>query len=125
MSANDYQVGGEHYKKKYQHWDFACDTNIPYIIGCATKYIARWRSKAGLEDLMKSHHYLCKADELSIYYRNDYHYWELFISDLEIEDQQIMIAIYQLDFKKANKLISVIVERLNSQEPGDGYINQD
>jgi hypothetical protein len=61
ISANDRQVGGDHYKKEYQHWDFVTDTGLPYLLGCFTKYVTRWRGKNGMEDLQKSLHYLQKA----------------------------------------------------------------
>lgn len=63
MSANDTQVGGDHYKGEYQHWDFVCDTGMHYLLGCATKYISRWRKKNGVEDLKKALHYVEKACE--------------------------------------------------------------
>lgn len=64
MSANDYQRGGDHYRKnEYQHWDFVTDLALHYLIGNATKYMSRWRDKGGLVDLEKSLHYLNKAIE--------------------------------------------------------------
>ena len=64
MSANDIQIGGSHYRKgKVQHWDWA--ENIPYLEGCATKYIGRWRDKEGLKDLLKGLHYLQKIFEVN------------------------------------------------------------
>jgi len=63
MKANDMQVGGDHYRKDYQHWDLVSDTQLGYLEGCSTKYISRWRDKAGLQDLEKSVHYLMKAKE--------------------------------------------------------------
>jgi hypothetical protein len=69
-TANDRQVGGSHYHKvKYQHWDFATDTDMPYLIGCFTKYVTRWRGKNGTEDLEKSLHYLQKARERHVVMR--------------------------------------------------------
>lgn len=63
-TANDVQVGGDHYKKReYQHWDFATDVNLHYLIGCASKYPTRWRDKNGKQDLEKALHYLQKAEE--------------------------------------------------------------
>jgi hypothetical protein len=61
MSANDYQIGGNHYKTNgVQHWDlFGQD----YLIGCATKYISRWRNKNGKQDLEKALHYAKKLKE--------------------------------------------------------------
>lgn len=56
------QVGGQHYAAEYQHWDWCDDTDMPYLEGCATKYIQRWRDKGGLEDLRKARSYLLKAE---------------------------------------------------------------
>lgn len=66
MSANERQIGGDHYKMEYQHWDFITDTAAPYLIGCASKYLTRWRGKNGLEDLNKCLHYIDKAIERGI-----------------------------------------------------------
>lgn len=67
MSANNKQVGGDHYRRlEYQHWDFITDLRLPYLIGCATKYPTRWRGKNGLEDLRKAVHYVDKAEERGI-----------------------------------------------------------
>ena len=63
--VNSIQVGGTHYKTKFQHWDF--DIKVlggRYLEGCATKYISRWRKKNGLEDLKKSVHYVQKMIDL-------------------------------------------------------------
>lgn len=62
--ANAYQVGGVHYKSKFQHWDFVAVAGLDYFQGVITKYITRWRKKNGLEDLMKAEHYLLKYKEL-------------------------------------------------------------
>lgn len=47
------QVGGDHYQAEYQHWDWATDLNLPYLLGYGTKYLQRWRKKGGVEDLRK------------------------------------------------------------------------
>lgn len=66
-SANDRQVGGAHYGKvEYQHWDFATDVELNYLIGCASKYPTRWRDKNGAQDLEKALHYLQKAEESDV-----------------------------------------------------------
>lgn len=62
-SANDRQVGGEHYKAAFQHWDFVIEAKLSYLEGCATKYLARWRKKNGLQDLEKALHYVDKMLE--------------------------------------------------------------
>ena len=66
MSANAIQIGGSHYNGDYQHWDWVSDCNIHYLMGCATKYVVRWRKKNGLQDLEKAKHYLMKMEELIV-----------------------------------------------------------
>jgi hypothetical protein len=64
--ANDYQVGGDHYRKGgEQHWDRIYRLFGPgYFIGCITKYVERYRYKGGLEDLKKARHFIEKLIEL-------------------------------------------------------------
>lgn len=61
--ANAKQIGGEHYRSMYQHWDFAIDNQLPYLIGCATKYVTRAYKKDGHQDLEKAVHYIEKLGE--------------------------------------------------------------
>lgn len=59
MSALDTQVGGSHYKDfAIQPIEFIHANNIPFIEGNIIKYIVRWRSKNGVEDLRKVQHYV-------------------------------------------------------------------
>lgn len=66
QSANDTQVGGQHYrtKGKIQHWDFAASQKLDYFQGQITKYVCRWRDKNGIEDLKKAQHFLQKYIEV-------------------------------------------------------------
>lgn len=64
MPANDKQVGGDHYKNKVQHWDWAASNDLDYFQGSITKYVARWKNKNGLEDLKKAQHFLEKYIEM-------------------------------------------------------------
>lgn len=58
-SALDTQVGGSHYKDlKIQPVEYILENNIPYVEGCVIKYVTRWRSKNGVEDLRKAKHFL-------------------------------------------------------------------
>lgn len=59
------QVGGDHYQSELQHWDFIEANRLPYSIGCATKYLQRWREKDGVKDLRKAISYLDKAVALN------------------------------------------------------------
>ena len=65
MSANERQVGGDHYRRKgtIQHWDFAAARNYDYFQGQITKYVDRWKEKNGIEDLEKGLHFLEKYIE--------------------------------------------------------------
>jgi len=63
--TNLYQVGGDHYRAEYQHWDFAEDIGLGYLEGVLTKYVIRWQRKGGVEDLKKAVHYTEKLIELA------------------------------------------------------------
>lgn len=65
-TANERQIGGDHYKRdgSLEHWDLIERSGIGYLEGCATKYVARWRQKGGVQDLEKAEHYVQKLIEL-------------------------------------------------------------
>lgn len=71
MSANDRQVGGDHYSvmgKKLQHWDVARIFNFDPMQYQITKHVFRWKDKfktfpERLADLEKALHYLQKYIE--------------------------------------------------------------
>ena len=66
MAANDKQVSGTHYKDKdIQPWDYIAANKLGYFEGNVVKYVSRWKSKGGLEDLKKARHYLDKLIELN------------------------------------------------------------
>jgi len=54
------QEGGSHYQSSYQHWDWVVDMSMPYLPASATKYVARWRKKNGIQDLIKAMSYIEK-----------------------------------------------------------------
>ena len=58
------QVGGAHYQidSRKQHWDIMEAFDVSYLEATATKYLARWRKKGGVEDLRKALTYLDKMD---------------------------------------------------------------
>ena len=67
MSANDKQVGGNHYKNgKCEHWDYVELNGLRYTEGCATKYATRSRKKYEdpRQDLEKAIHYVEKIKDL-------------------------------------------------------------
>jgi len=69
-SANDTQVGGDHYRKKsVQPWDAMQSWMTPeqfsgYLLGGTFKYLARYREKGGVVDLEKGRHTLDKLIEV-------------------------------------------------------------
>ena len=64
-SANETQIGGNHYKDKtIQPWDFIAANELGYFEGNIVKYVSRWRDKGGMLDLKKAKHYLDKLIEL-------------------------------------------------------------
>ena len=55
----DTQVGGSHYKEmNIQPLEFIQANAIPFCEGNAIKYLCRWKSKGGVEDLRKAMHYI-------------------------------------------------------------------
>ena len=66
-AANTHQVSGEHYRAlnaQLQHWDLVAETGMGYFEAQITRYVARWRRKAGRQDLEKALHYADKLTEL-------------------------------------------------------------
>ena len=53
------QVGGGHYKDlKIQPIEYIHANNLGYCEANVVKYISRWKSKGGLQDLEKVKHYV-------------------------------------------------------------------
>ena len=60
------QVGGKHYSKfVIQPTEFIYKNNIPFIEGCAIKYLCRWKDKGGVQDLDKAIHFIEMLKELN------------------------------------------------------------
>lgn len=66
MSANERQVGGNHYKRGgEEHWDRVHRLGLNYWQAAATKYIERCYLKGhAVQDLQKAVHYLEKLIEI-------------------------------------------------------------
>ena len=71
MSADDIQVGGNHYKTlAVQPWAameawMTPEAFMGFLRGNAIKYLARCDQKGGMEDLRKAQHYVTKLIEVS------------------------------------------------------------
>lgn len=63
VRLDDAQVGGDHYKNmKMTPWDFieANMSQIGFFEGEIIVYVARWRKKDGIKDLLKARHTIDK-----------------------------------------------------------------
>lgn len=65
LKANEKQVGGSHYQKSIQPWDYIIANELGYLEGNVVKYVSRWKEKGGLQDLKKAQHYLQKLIEVT------------------------------------------------------------
>ena len=68
--ALDVQEGGDHYKDMaIQPVEYMVANGIGFVEGSVIKYVSRWKSKNGVEDLKKARHFLdllieAQTDEL-------------------------------------------------------------
>lgn len=118
MDVNGIQIGGNHYKVEYEHWDLVCDTNLHYLLANATKYIYRWRKKNGIQDLRKASHYLSKAIERGVKAKKPIlmskkkytSYINKFTDQLDNPiDVEVIDLIYSNGFEYATKIIDSLV----------------
>ena len=59
IGAKDMQIGGNHYKDMIiQPTEFIHRNNLSFIQGNVIKYICRYKSKNGIQDLEKAKHYI-------------------------------------------------------------------
>lgn len=66
MSANDSQIGGDHYKAlQPEPWDVIWQWQRDYLVGSAIKYLSRWDHKGGVDDLRKAAHFIQKRIEIA------------------------------------------------------------
>lgn len=105
MKANDMQVGGDHYKSDLQHWDVVSKYNVPYLEGCASKYVSRWRKKNGIQDLEKALHFANKLKEVvsstelfRVYHAGKvpFSVIERFViaNDLEMQERYVLLMLW-------------------------------
>lgn len=98
------QVGGDHYASTgLQHWDLCARHDVHYLLGCASKYVARHRRKNGREDLEKAVSYLerygrARSDGETRYYEERLVPPEEFVawaaaSRLDPRDLPVLLAI--------------------------------
>lgn len=65
LKPSEQQVGGDHYRQRsIQPWDIWQEYGMNAFEGAVLKYLLRWRSKGGVEDLKKARHTLDKLIEI-------------------------------------------------------------
>lgn len=136
-TANSKQVAGSHYKTTgIQHWDLVVQNEVPYLEGCATKYLTRFRKKNGLQDLEKSLHYTEKLIEVNINVKRN---WDTvdaavlgtFLADNSVVGPEREPIRLLLNWRSANDLkvakvwIETMIAEYDGSAPGPGYVNQD
>ncbi len=58
MAPQDKQIGGKHYKNFHiQPYEFISKNNLSFFQGNVIKYVCRYLTKNGIEDLEKIIHY--------------------------------------------------------------------
>jgi hypothetical protein len=63
--ATDIQEGGDHYRSlPIQPVEYIHANRLGFCEGNVVKYVSRWRSKNGIEDLKKARHYIDLLIEL-------------------------------------------------------------
>lgn len=59
MNSKNTQIGGTHYKDlAIQPVEYIHKNHLGFIEGCVIKYVTRWKTKNGVEDLRKAIHFL-------------------------------------------------------------------
>ena len=125
--ANEIQVGGDHYKAEYQHWDLMIDLETPCPVVYATKYVYRWRKKNGVQDLEKAIHCLQKAEDVGIELKKNEQLVLHFIhsNKMHINDAYAFNMILSGEYAKAIKIIETLIKEEEYYNPsGSGYVNQ-
>jgi len=57
--SKDIQIGGSHYKDlEIQPIDYILGNQLGYCEANVVKYVSRWQSKGGIDDLRKAKHYI-------------------------------------------------------------------
>jgi len=135
-NANSKQVAGDHYRTAssgLQHWDICAEHDVPYLEGCATKYLSRFRRKGGLQDLQKAAHYIEKRLE-NAGRRHPYvpaGKVIAFLDDNGIFGPEREIIRILLNWTVAHDLIIAhdktldLIAVMDGSAPGGGYVNQD
>lgn len=121
------QVGGSHYSEtEYQHWDMVIDTDMHYLLGCATKYL--YRTKANrYEDLEKAKSFITKASACGArgIHQDDCHLLYIWLNEAELP--QVVVSAIEHAAHGEYDLCLAVVEDLIEMEAMlemKAYVNQ-
>lgn len=121
------QVGGDHYNGEYQHWDMVIDTNMHYLLGCATKYLCRYKTDR-YQDLEKAHSFVAKAENHLVkgVHQEDMASVHLWLSgaDLPPDVENAIEHIAYAEYGNAKRAIEQLMEEVAMAEMA-GYVDQD
>lgn len=140
MNANDTQVGGTHYRTKFQHWDFAHQLRLGYFEGQITKYLTRHRFKKGKEDVDKALHFAKKLMELADQGQAPMHIQNPFVSfthygnENRLHQNEMFCIELACTWKNVHDLSALVCAVFalvkdyyptdDGASPGSGYVNQ-
>jgi hypothetical protein len=115
-TANDKQVGGDHYKQSnIQHWDWSWASGHDPFQYQITKYVDRHFKKNGLQDLLKAKHFLEKYIELLTGPGGKY----------QIQQPTYGDGVMEREWEHGN--LEDLIREMEEPgiDPGPGYVNQD
>ena len=104
----DTQIGGDHYTKmQIQPVQFIHTNSIPFIEGTVIKYVSRWKSKGGLQDLEKARHMVSMLiaygpDEHAVYMPDLARAVDDYISANDIPRMEALIIEYVATWRQTN-----------------------
>ena len=126
LSAKEYlmQIGGDHYTKmQIQPVQFIHANRIPFIEGTIIKYVSRWKSKGGLQDLEKARHMVSMLiaygpDEHAVYMPDLTRAVDDYVSANDIPPMEALIIEYVViwrqtsgvyTLKRARSLLDIMI----------------
>ena len=136
--ANHTQVGGQHYRTFFQHWDLAHALDLGYFEGQITKYTTRHRTKNGKQDLEKARHFAVKLKELLLHEgrqpRHKYPDADMLnrygdANNLGKIERRIILNVCTWNTYSHRKYViedlDLLLAETDGSAPGPGYVNQD
>ena len=132
---SDEQIGGDHYTKmQIQPVQFIHANSIPFIEGTIIKYVSRWKSKGGLQDLEKARHMVSMLiaygpDEHAVYMPDLARAVDDYISANDIPRMEALIIEYVVTWRQANgvrtlKLARSLLDTMISDRIREVYDNE-